>query len=557
MPRDPDFIPPPSGPDRGQSGDVDARLALSRGPTRGRKWSKMRPSMSEPHIPTRESEKNIFDESMEVFHTAADLIGLAPRIRLELEQPDYEHIFYVTTRIDDRLVPVPDTAPEAATFADLPASTPERAGLVPLASGKLILRPEALRSGALLVRDRMVRLAGKGLHRIEPGGYVRLKGYRVQHNQARGPYKGGLRFHKAVSLDLFNALAAEMTWKTAIADVPFGGAKGGLRMDPREYSRDELENISLRFMYRLKPLIGPNIDIPAPDVGTNGDVMAWLLRQYTDGERERHDLRSVVTGKDVRIGGSEGRVKATGRGLAFCIEEWFKDRGESVAGNRFIVQGFGNVGSVAAELLVAMGAKCVAVQDADGTVYDPNGIDVVKLAAHVDRPDNLRRSVVGFTEAQAIGLRDFWDVDAEICVPAALGDAIRSDVAERLKCKLVAEGANRPTSPEADAVLARRNIAVIPDIIGNAGGVTASYYEWIQNKRMEHWTETEVNTRLERAIKGNYHLIQDIAKNRPRRTGDHDSRGFVVGREVPVRVAAMVLALKRIEAHYMLEGFSQ
>ncbi len=511
--------------------------------------------MIDPHTATRESDKNIFDESMEVFHAAADLIGLAPRIRLELEQPDYEHIFYVTTRLDDRLVPAPEA--DADAHADLPASSPERAGLVPLFDGKYVMRPEALRSGALHVRDRVLRLDGKGLYRIEEGGLVRLKGYRVQHNQARGPYKGGLRFHKAVSLDLFNALAAEMTWKTAIADVPFGGAKGGLRMDPRAYTKSELETISLRFMYRLKQLVGPNIDIPAPDVGTNSEVMAWLVRQYTDGERERHELRSVVTGKDVRIGGSEGRVKSTGRGLAYCIEEWFKDHGRSLVGSRFIVQGFGNVGAAAAEILVGMGAVCVAVQDADGTVYDPNGIDVWKLTQHVERPDNLRRSVAGYGEAQAIGANDFWDVEADICVPAALGDAITPSIAERLRVKLVAEGANRPTTPAADLVLARRDIAVIPDIIGNAGGVTVSYYEWIQNKRMEHWTEAEVNTRLERAIKSNYHLIQDIARNRPRRTADHDSRSFVLGEPIPVRVAAMVLALKRIEAHYMLEGFSQ
>ncbi|MEZ4293770.1 MAG: Glu/Leu/Phe/Val dehydrogenase [Polyangiaceae bacterium] len=511
--------------------------------------------MSEPHVPTRESEKNIFDESMEIFQTAADLIGLQKRIRLELEQPDYEHIFYVTTTVADRLVPASDA--DAASFADLPSSSPNGAGLVPLFNGKLVLRPEALRSGGLHVRDRMIKLDGKGLFRIEPGGFVRLKGYRVQHNQARGPYKGGLRFHKGCSLDLFNALAAEMTWKTAIADVPFGGAKGGLRMDPREYTKDELERIAVRFMYRLKQLIGPNIDIPAPDVGTNPEVMAWLVRQYTDGERERHDLRSVVTGKDVRIGGSEGRVKATGRGLAYCIEEWFKERGLPLMGSRFMVQGFGNVGAAAAEILAQMGAICVAVQDADGTLFDAHGIDVWKLQQYVERPENLRRSVAGYPDAQAISASDFWDVEAEICVPAALGDAITPGIAERLKVKLVAEGANRPTTPDADKVLAARDIAVIPDIIGNAGGVTVSYYEWIQNKRMEHWTETEVNGRLERAIKSNYHLIQDIALDRPRRSPDHDSRGFVLGKKIPIRAAAMVLALKRIEAHYMLEGFSQ
>ncbi len=507
---------------------------------------------------SREIENNIFGESMEVFRVAADLIGLAPRVRLELEQPDYEHIFYITSKLEDRLVPL--TGPEAAPFAALaPSVVPTQPGaLVPLLGGKLVFRAEALRAGNVHLQDGVIRLGDRGLYRVVPGGFARFKAYRVQYNQARGPYKGGLRFHKGVTLDLFNALAAEMTWKTAIADVPFGGAKGGIRIDPREFTRGELETISVRYMYKLKQLIGPNVDIPAPDVGTNGEVMAWMLREFSDGERERHNLRGVVTGKDVRIGGSEGRVKATGQGLAFCIEEWFKARGRSLQGARFIVQGFGNVGGAAAEILVAMGGVCVAVQDADGTIFDAAGIDVQRLTAHVyDNPLNLERSVRGYPGAQALSPGDFWDVDAEICVPAALGDAITGPIAERLKVKLVAEGANRPTTAEADAVLAARGIDVIPDIIGNAGGVTVSYYEWIQNKRMEHWSEAEVNGRLERAIKQNYALICDIAANRPRKTADYDARGFVVGREVPVRVAAMVLALKRIEAHYVLEGFSQ
>jgi glutamate dehydrogenase (NAD(P)+) len=504
----------------------------------------------------REPENNIFGESMAVFHAAADLIGLAPRIRLELEQPDYEHIFYITTQLQDRLVPIGGL--EAAPYQDLaPSILPNQTALTPLFDGKLILRSEVLRSGSIHLHNGVIRMGDQGLYRIKPGGPVRLKAYRVQHNQARGPYKGGLRCHKGVSLDLFNALAAEMTWKTAIADVPFGGAKGGIRMDPREYSKEELEMISTRYMYRLKQLIGPNIDIPAPDVGTNAQVMAWMLREYSDGERERHNLRGVVTGKDVRIGGSEGRVKATGQGLAYCIEEWFAEHRVDLSGARFIVQGFGNVGSAAAEILCGMGARCVAVQDADGTVFDPKGVDVGKLMAYVyDDPSNLRRSVAGYPEARALAPDDFWDIEAEICVPAALGNAITGPVAERLKVKLVAEGANRPTTTEGDQVLASRRIGVIPDIIGNAGGVTVSYYEWIQNKRMEHWTEAEVNARLERAIKSNYRLICDIAEDRPRRAEGHDSRGFVVGKVLPMRVAAMVLALKRIEAHYMLEGFS-
>jgi len=505
----------------------------------------------------REPENNLFGESMVVFHDAADLIGLPPRIRLELEQPDYEHIFYITTQLQDRLVPF--TGDGAAAYQGLaPTVFGGGSAITPLYNGKLVLHPEALRSGSIHIQDGVLRLGDRGLYRVQPGGFARLKAYRVQHNQARGPYKGGLRYHKAVSLDLFNSLAAEMTWKTAIADVPFGGAKGGIRMDPREYTREELEAISLRYMYRLKQLIGPNIDIPAPDVGTNGEVMAWLLRQYSDGERERHGLRGVVTGKDVRIGGSEGRVRATGQGLAYCVEEWCKEHGLPLEGARFIVQGFGNVGLAAAEILVALGARCLAVQDADGTVYDPKGIDVGKLAAYVyERPENLSRSVAGYPDAETITRDDFWSVEADICIPAALGNAITGPIAERLKVKLVAEGANRPMTTEGDAVCAARGISVIPDIIANAGGVTVSYYEWIQNKRMEHWTEAEVNSRLERAIKSNYRLICDIAENRVRRGGGYDARGYVVGKPIPVRLAAMVLALRRIEAHYMLEGFSQ
>jgi glutamate dehydrogenase (NAD(P)+) len=527
----------------------------------------MRPGMLTDPVFFREPQNNVFGESMAVFHEAADIIGLAPRIRLELEQPDYEHIFYITTHLQDRLVPLAPA--EAAAHARLPVSdVPSRAAMTRLFDGKIILRPEALRTGTLHFEDGVIRLgtghagghpqAPEGVYRIAPGGFVRLKAYRVQHNQARGPYKGGVRFHAGVSLDLFNALAAEMTWKTAIADVPFGGAKGGIRMDPRQYSREELETITLRYMYRLKQLIGPNVDIPAPDVGTNAEVMAWMLRQFSDGERERHELRGVVTGKDVRIGGSAGRVKATGQGLAFCVEEWFRDRQLPLRGARFIVQGFGNVGSAAAEILCAMGGLCVAVQDADGAVFDPRGIDVAALLAYVhENPDNLRRSVAGYPGAEAIAAADFWSVDADIAIPAALGDAISGEVAEKLKVKLVAEGANRPTTTEGDRVLAARGIDVIPDIIGNAGGVTVSYYEWLQNKRMEHWTEAEVTSRLERAIKSNYRLIRDIAADRPDHDDTHDARPFLVGRRLPVRTAAMVLALKRIEAHYMLEGFSQ
>lgn len=502
-----------------------------------------------------EKKRTAFTEAMEVFEEAADFIGLNHRVRKELEEPNYEHIFYVTVALKDRLVPVP--AGEAGRFKELPesrtASNPEV-----LADGNVVLPDGALMRGDVTIRDGFVKLEGRGVYRIEPGGPRRFKAYRVQYNDVRGPYKGGLRFHKDVSLDLFKALAAEMTWKTAIVDVPFGGAKGGIRLDPRLYAKEEIEAICLRYMYKLKQLVGPNIDIPAPDVGTNPEIMGILFRQFSDGEREKHTTRGIVTGKDVRIGGSEGRTQATGQGLAYCVEEWFKDKGKSLKGATFTLQGFGNVGSWAADILCGMGARLLAVNDADGTIHNPDGIDVGALRDYVyGNKDNIRRTVAGFPGAQAIAANDLFDIPADIFVPAALGGTITAEVAERLKVQLVAEGANGPTTPEGDEVLARRGVEVIPDIIANAGGVTVSYYEWLQNKRMEHWSEQEVLQRLERAVKTNYRLIQDISKNTTRKTELHDSRSFVLGKPCHTRVAAMCLALKRIEAHYLLEGFSQ
>jgi glutamate dehydrogenase (NAD(P)+) len=509
-----------------------------------------RPPVSEPKRGT------IYTEAMEVFHRAADLIGLDRRVRMELEEPDYEHIFYVTVKLHTRLTPLP--AADHDKYKDLGDSELLPDGLEPLIDGSFVFKRRALINANVAMRNGVVRLKGKGLFQVVPGRPERFKAYRVQHNQARGPYKGGIRFHQDVSLDLFKVLASEMTWKTAIADVPFGGGKGGIKVDPKTLSSEELEALTLRYMYRLKPLVGPDLDIPAPDVGTDGPIMGLLLRQFTDGERERHRLRGVVTGKDTRIGGSEGRVKATGQGLAYTIQEWFADRGSTPAGANIVLQGFGNVGSNAAEILVGLGARLLAVNDAGGTIYNPNGIDVHDLISYVyENPANMRKTVAGYPKAQQIGKQDLWEVPCDILIPAALGGEINGPVAERLQCKLVAEGANGPTTPEGDRVLAKRGIELIPDIIGNAGGVTVSYYEWIQNKRMEHWSEAEVNARLEQAIKSNYRIIRDIARNTPRRTATHNSTRYCIGREVDMRTAAMVLALKRIEAHYQLEGFSQ
>src|SRR5437870_2180905 len=409
---------------------------------------------------------------MEVFHRAADLIGLDRRVRMELEEPDYEHIFYVTVKLHTRLAPLTQ---DTDRFKDLPDSELLPDGLEPLLDGSFVFKRRALIGANLSMRDGVVRLKGKGLYKVVPGRPERFKAYRVQHNQARGPYKGGTRYHQDVSLDLFKVLAAEMTWKTAIADVPFGGGKGGIKVDPKTLSSEELEALTLRYMYRLKPLIGPDLDIPAPDVGTDGTIMGLLL-----------------------------------------------------------------------------------VNDAGGTIFNPAGMDVSDLVSYVyDNPRNLRRTVGGYPKAQQISKTDLFDIDADICIPAALGGEITGPVAERLKCKLVAEGANGPTTPEGDRVLAKRGIELIPDIIANAGGVTVSYYERIQNKRMEHWSETEVNGRLQQAIKPNYRIIRDIARNLPRRPATHNSSRYTIGKDLDMRTAAMVLALKRIEAHYQLEGFSQ
>jgi glutamate dehydrogenase (NAD(P)+) len=293
-------------------------------------------------------------------------------------------------------------------------------------------------------------------------------------------------------------------------------------------------------------------------VNTNGEIMAIMMRQYTDGERLPHAMHGVVTGKDVRIGGSEGRLKATGQGVVYCIEEWARSRDFQVRGARVLLQGFGNVGSATAEILTGMGAKIVAVNDANGTIHNDAGIDIPALLHHVyQNPDNLKKTVLGFPGATPISKSDFWKIDAAIAVPAALGGEVDGDVAEALRVKLVIEAANGPTTAEGDRVLAARKIDVIPDILANAGGVTVSYYEWLQNHRMEHWTEQEVNTRLERAMKSNFAMVQDIARNTPTKGALHDSRAYCIGRPVDMRTAAMILALKRIEAHYLLVGFSQ
>ena len=346
--------------------------------------------------------------------------------------------------------------------------------------------------------------------RMDDGRVEMFTGYRVQHNNALGPFKGGLRFHPDVSIDEVRALASWMTWKSAIVNIPFGGAKGGIQMDPARYSRRELEKIARRFTYALGSVIGPEYDIPAPDVNTNAQIMAWILDTYlsTVPPHDRNRSIHVVTGKPVESGGSLGRDKATGQGVVFCIEEWARERGVSLDGTTFFVQGFGNVGSWTARLLSGLGARLLAAEDATGAIASDQGIDPEALTAHVREMGG----VAGFPGTQPIDHGTFLGTTADIFVPAALENQITGETARWLDVRLVAEGANGPTDPDGDDVLRERGIDVLPDILCNAGGVIVSYFEWLQNKRSESWDLDEVDVKLRKKIVGGYGRVRDAAE---------------------------------------------
>jgi len=370
--------------------------------------------------------------------------------------------------------------------------------------------------------------------RMDDGCVEMLTGYRVQHNDVLGPFKGGLRFHPALELDEVKALAAWMTWKSAIARLPFGGAKGGVQIDPARYSRAEVERITRRFCYALGDNIGPEYDIPAPDVNTNAQIMAWFLDTYQcmrpahDRQRQMH----VVTGKPVESGGSLGRDKATGQGIVYLIERWANERRVGLSRATFTVQGYGNVGSWAARLLARHGARLIAAEDATGAIGDPNGLDAEALAIHV----HAHGGVAGF--APTIDHEAFLSTQADILIPAALSSQITAATAPLLNVRLVAEGANGPTDPEGDAILLERGIDVIPDIVCNAGGVIVSYFEWLQNKQSEYWELDEVDRKLHAKITGAYDRVRDMARQR----------------QVDWRTAAYIVALTHLEAVYKERG---
>jgi glutamate dehydrogenase (NAD(P)+) len=372
--------------------------------------------------------------------------------------------------------------------------------------------------------------------RMDNGRVEVFTGYRVQHNSVLGPFKGGLRFHPAVDIDEVRALATWMTWKGAITGIPFGGAKGGIQIDPSHYTDTELERITRRFTYALGNSIGPEYDIPAPDVNTNAQIMAWILDTYLTmmPPHERLGCTHVVTGKPIESGGSLGREKATGQGVVYTIQEWAKDHDFSLDGATYTVQGFGNVGSWAARLMKPLGARLVAVEDVTGAIAHPAGIDADDLADYVGE----NGGVFGYGKASRISHTEFLRTQADIFIPAALENSITAATAPLLEVRLVAEGANGPTDPDGDAILRQKGIDIIPDILCNSGGVVVSYFEWLQNKRSEFWDIEEVDCKLKKKIVPAYHRVRDTAKKYA----------------TDWRTAAYIVALERLELVYKERG---
>ena len=363
---------------------------------------------------------------------------------------------------------------------------------------------------------------------MDDGRVAHFEGYRVQHSLTRGPGKGGVRYHPEVTLEEVMALAGWMSIKNAAVNLPFGGAKGGIRVEPKQLSLKELEKLTRRYTSEIGVVIGPQQDIPAPDVNTNAQTMAWMMDTYSMNIGAT--ATGVVTGKPLQLGGSLGRVKATGRGVFVCGRDAARRIGLALEGARVAVQGFGNVGSAAAELFLQAGARIVAVQDHTGTVYAEGGLDLAELMPHVQRTGG----VSGFSGAEPLQAEAFWDVPCDILIPAALEGQITPSRAQRLQARLVLEGANGPTLPAADDVLAERGVLVVPDVICNAGGVTVSYFEWVQDFSSFFWSEDEINQRLDHILVG---ALKHIWETADRHGGP---------RRMSLRTAAFAVACERI-----------
>ncbi len=369
--------------------------------------------------------------------------------------------------------------------------------------------------------------------KMDDGSLKVFKGYRVTHNDTRGPAKGGLRYHPGVDLDEVKALAMWMTWKAAVVNIPYGGAKGGVKCNPPEMSQAELEKVTRRFTWEIAPLIGPESDILAPDVYTNPQVMAWIMDTYS--MLKGYSVPGVVTGKPLELGGSVGRFEATGKGVLIAVQKVAEHLKLSIKGARVVVQGCGNVGGTAARYFSRAGARVIAVSDSKGGLYNSQGLDIERTLDCKSRYTCLMTEKV---EAEVISNKDLLELECDILVPAALGNQITAENAPRLKCRLVAEGANGPTVPEADEILVDKGIFVLPDILANAGGVTVSYFEWVQNLQELLWTEEEVSDRLHKIMTT---AVADVMK---------------ISREskVPMRTAAYILGVGRVAKATKLRG---
>jgi glutamate dehydrogenase (NAD(P)+) len=368
--------------------------------------------------------------------------------------------------------------------------------------------------------------------KMDDGSVRVFAGYRVQHNLGRGPAKGGIRYHQDVTIDEVKALAMWMTWKCAVVGIPFGGGKGGVVVDPKKLSRREVENLTRRFATEIEVLIGPERDIPAPDVNTNAQTMAWIMDTYS--MHQGYTVPGVVTGKPVSLGGSEGRNEATARGTVFCIVEAARHLNIDLKGATVVVQGFGNAGSIAAQLMVEEGAKVLAVSDSTAGIYNPDGLDIGRVVGWKAE----HGTVAGFPGAQAKTNAEILEIECDVLIPAALENQITRANAERIHAKIVAEAANGPTTPDADEILYRRGVFMIPDILCNAGGVTVSYFEWVQDLNRDHWSENVVNGKLHEIMTKAFAETVEIAERE----------------QVHMRLAAYLLAVDRVAAATSMRG---
>ena len=385
-------------------------------------------------------------------------------------------------------------------------------------------------SNSLMMPDR--ELAVEVPLNRDDGSLAVFKGYRIQHNNARGPFKGGIRYHQEVDLDEVRALAALMTYKTAVVDIPYGGGKGGITIDPRDYSERELEQLSRRFFRRISPIIGVNKDIPAPDVNTTAQIMAWFMDEYS----QNHGYSpGIVTGKPIDLGGSLGREAATGRGVYFTIREAAAEFEVDLSEATAVIQGFGNVGSFAAKFLHEAGCKVIAVSDVSGGLHEPNGLDISSLTDYVKE----NRVIEGSGQGKKLSNEELLTIQCDFLVPAALGGVIHKMNADNLNCRFVIEAANGPTTPPGDEILFDKSIPVIPDILTNAGGVTVSYFEWVQNLQQFRWEEDDVNAKLEKKMVSAYSEVSTLRKEE----------------KVSFRTAAFMVAIDRVARSVKLRGF--